>query len=117
MAFRLSGEQIEALSRLLFESRLIELISREQPDARAELESPSGREELRRQCGKAQRYGLTRSADVARYVITAWLMGPDFDETFGAMREVLQSRELNAAQKAQEISQISVAVLRTLAKA
>jgi hypothetical protein len=117
MAFRFSGEQIDALSRLQFENRLIELISSEEHDARTELESPAGREELRRQCGKAQRYGLTRGADIARYVITAWLMGPDFDETYGAMREVLQSRELSGAQKAQEISQISLAVLRTLAKA
>lgn len=116
MVLRIFPEQLDELAKQRFENKLIGLIGRHDLEARADLETPDGRAELRRQCERARAYGLSRSADLARYVVTAWLMGPDFDSQHGAMREVLTSTRLSPAQKADAIGKITVAVLRTLAR-
>lgn len=116
MVFRISAEQLSDLAKQRFEKKLIDLIAQHDPEARASLETPDGRAELRHQCERARAYGLSRSADLARYVVTAWLMGLDFDSKHDAMREVLTSNRLSPAQKADAIGKITVAVLRTLAK-
>ena len=114
MAFALDQHQMGRLTDRRFEQRLIQLLSQSDPAAGLVFRAPEGLAELRLQCAKAWRYGMQAELDVARYVVTAWLLGPDFDERFPAMAEILGSDRITAAQKAEAIERISVAVLTEL---
>lgn len=97
-----------------FERRLAQIIIEADPSASKALSNDKGRAELRAQCGKARGYGLTTEIEIARYVITAWLMGLDFDTKFPAMAEILNSGYLSPAEKAEAIEKLTVMVLSTL---
>ncbi|MFN7572910.1 MAG: hypothetical protein ACK5TK_15895 [Betaproteobacteria bacterium] len=73
MSLRLTADQFEGIGSLRFEKKLIELLGEADPGAATHFETDVGLAELRQQCAKARQYGLTREADVARYVVTAWL--------------------------------------------
>ncbi|MFN7888566.1 MAG: hypothetical protein ACK6C0_05780 [Betaproteobacteria bacterium] len=115
MSLRLTTGQFDDIANLGFEKKLIELLGQSDPDAATHFKTDAGVAELRRQCAKARRYGLTREVDVARYVTTAWLLGVDFDVKFGAMQEVLSAPQLTSAQKAEGLEKITVALFSTLA--
>ncbi|WP_374438755.1 hypothetical protein [Inhella sp.] len=112
----LNPDQLGDAAQLRFESRLAALIAQGQPEAAAELESPEGRAMLRRQCRRAERYGLRTELELARYVITAWLMGPQFDEELPAMAEILNAPSLTPAQKAEAIERVASTVLEQLSQ-
>ena len=114
MVLRISAERLNEVARKRFEERLIKLILQHEPVGAQDIDTAEGRGEVRRQCQRAKGYGLASESDLARYVVTAWLMGPDFDRDQGAMREVLTSNSLTPTQKADGIGRIAVAVLRTL---
>lgn len=81
---------------------------------RAELNSLEGEVALRDQIAACRRHGLSSELDLARYVITAWLLGPDFDTRFPAMAEVLASDRLTPSQKAQALERITETLVATL---
>ena len=81
---------------------------------RAEMASPQGEAALRAQIASARRHGMASELDIARYVITAWLLGPDFDTRFPAMAEVLASDRLTPSQKAEALERITETLLATL---
>ncbi len=81
---------------------------------RAQLASPQGDAALRGQIAKAHGHGLSSELDVARYVITSWLLGLDFDTRFPAMAEVLASDRLTPSQKAEALERIAETLLATL---
>lgn len=81
---------------------------------RAELSSPQGEAALRQQIAASRRHGMTSELDIARYVITAWLLGPDFDTRFPAMTEVLASDRITPSQKAEALERIAETLLATL---
>lgn len=116
MAIAFNQHQMGRLTDRCFEQRLIQLLCRSDPAAGRAFQAPDGLAELRRQCAKARRCGMQAELDIARYVITAWLLGPDFDERFPAMAEILGSDRISASQKAEAIERVSVAVLTELAE-
>lgn len=114
MTLTFRAPQLAELSRVQFEGRLIDAIAELDPDAGRELRSPEGRRVFREQCDTARQYGLDTEFDVARYVVTAWLLGTDFDTRLPAMQQVLVSDRLRPAQKADAIEKIAIAVLQEL---
>ena len=101
-----------ATERLL--DRIVDILCATHPDARPQLISEPGRRVLREQYGKANGYGLSSELDAARYVITAWLLGTDFDTRFPAMQEILRDASLSPERKADSIEGFSVTLLETL---
>lgn len=92
-------EQLRALNEhkaRTYELRLAKFLRAQFPDATLDSD-----EILRRgivtQIKKAQRYGLVSELAIADYVITAWVLGDEFDIKFPAAQEVL------AAQISQEM--------------
>jgi hypothetical protein len=65
------------------------------------------------QTEKANRYGLTTEQDVASYVITAYLLGLDFDTEFPAAQEVLTA-QVPAENKAVFLEEWTKEMLETL---
>lgn len=116
MVLIFSEEQFAQLAELRFERRLTEILIDADPDAAEPLSTVEGRSVLRGQCTKARRYGLTSEIEIARYVITAWLMGLDFDTRFVAMAELLNSTVLTPEQKAEAIERLATTVLSELHK-
>ena len=73
-----------------FITRLMDFLRQRFPDS---LEMPPDMlmAEMRRQFEKAQYYQIVTEQGVATYVITAWLLGVDFDNEFPAAQEILSS--------------------------
>ncbi len=114
MALTFSPEQMADASEWRFERRLMGVIAESDPTALEVLGTPEGLAMLRKQCSKARQYGMSAEMDIARYGVSAWLMGPDFDTRFPAIAEVLGAERLSASQKAEAIERICTAVLLEL---
>ena len=111
MALRFNEEQFAQLAELRFERRLTQILVDADPRAVEAMSSEDGRTVLRGQCATARGYGLTSELEIARYVITAWLMGLDFDTRFPAMEEILNSDKLTPAHKAEALEKLTTQVL------
>lgn len=72
--------------------------------------------EIQGQCARAASYGLVSEFDVARYVVTAWMLGADFDEQLPAVRELLVAPNLTATQKSEALELVANALLTELAQ-
>lgn len=116
MTISIHDGQLAQIAERRFQSRLLECIGEIDPQAGRELATAEGGKELRRQCERARAYGLRAELDIARYVVTAWLLGVDFDTRFPAMQQVLATDRLQPAQKADAIEKIAMAVFKELAR-
>ena len=105
---RLDADQVAELAERRFEKRLIELLIAGDPAAGAALSRPEGLPELRAQIARARSHRVLGELDIARYVITAWTLGADFDERFPAMAEILQTNRLTPTQKADALERVCV---------
>lgn len=79
-------------------------------------DAPELFEKIQMQCARAALYGFVSELDVARYVISAWILGADFDERFAAAREILVSQNLTPTQKSEALELLANAVLTELAQ-
>lgn len=114
MAITLTNSQLSDLANKQFEVRLIDILTQDDTAAASYFSTKEGAQALREQCVKARSYDLVSELDIGRYVITAWLLGPDFDECFPAMSEYLQTTRLTPSEKAEAIEHIATAVLTEL---
>ena len=117
MALHFSERQLleTAENRYLSQLREVLVTGSSHPSAtRAELDSPDGTAALQAQVANARRHGMSSELDLARYVITAWLLGVDFDCRFPAMAQVLTSERLGPSQKAEALERICTTLLESL---
>lgn len=105
------AEQIDSLSERHFRERLIQVLSGIDPGAERELRAPAGLSQLDALIARARRYGLLAELDIGRFIVTAWLLGVDFDSRFPAMQEILTEPRLSPTQKADAIERLCTAVL------
>ena len=114
MVLRFSDALLNQMASERFLDRVTHLLGEHYPAAKEALSTAKVREILRQQYNKAIKYGLRSELDVARYIITAWLLGIDFDTRFKAMNEFLTSPELTPTQKAEAIERTATTLLETL---
>lgn len=114
MSIHISPQQMQQWGEQHFERRLIHVVAQGDPAALQTLTAPEGRAQLRDQIRKARAYGLTTELEVSRYVITAWVMGLEFDTRLGAYREFLTAPQLTPAQKGEALERITRAVMEEL---
>jgi len=107
-----SSQQLDTVAEAWFQQRLSDLL----PDSRGVIDTPEGQKTVAEQCAKARIYGMRTELDIADYVITAWLLGLDFDTRLTAMKEILAAPDLTASQKAALITQVSSVLLDELEK-
>jgi hypothetical protein len=90
--FQLRPEHLKAISEEDFTIRVAIFLRDTFPDA-----EDVARDELVRTVGeqvhRAMRYGFSAEQDIATYVITAWLLGEDFDTEFPAAGQILTSTD------------------------
>ncbi|MBL8484763.1 MAG: hypothetical protein JNJ60_21390 [Rhodocyclaceae bacterium] len=115
MALTLVPQQLEALAQERFLDRVVGVLERAYPDSSEDLHSSATRAALRDLYEKSQRYGFSSELDIARYLITAWLLGVDFDTRFPAMAQILAAPSMTASQKADAIERVTTTLLDLLA--
>jgi len=106
--------QVDRLADLHFRERVIQILSSVEPDASAELRSPSGLHQLDMLMARARSHGLSAELDLGRFIVTAWLLGLDFDTRFPAMREILAEPRLSPTQKMDAIEALTTTALNGL---
>lgn len=114
MNITITNWQLSNLSSTRFENRLVDILSRGAPAAATYFATQQGIQALQEQCAKARSYGLKSELEIGRYVISAWLLGSDFDERFPSINEYLRTTRLTPSQKAEAIERIATAVLSEL---
>lgn len=112
----LTSDQLNAIAEARFKQRLSDLLLESLPDSRGVIDTPQGQKTLTEQCSKARSYGMRAELDIANYIITAWMLGIDFDSRFTAIKEILAKPELTASQKTALITQVTSVLLTELQK-
>jgi hypothetical protein len=108
-------DQSAYLGKLTFIRRIRELICEQFQEARS-IPRHEFNPEIFRQLKRAEKYGLQSEHGAATYVMTAWLLGPQFDEKFPAAQERLKDPETPEAQKVLWLQTFSVNLLDALQK-
>ena len=109
-----SEEQFDGMALESFLERVIGILAEADPDAESQLRTAEGQRILHEQYEKALHYGLGTELEAAQYILTAWLLGTDFDTRFPAMQEILTHPKLSASQKANGIEQTATMLLELL---
>ncbi|PYP91717.1 MAG: hypothetical protein DMG65_06635 [Candidatus Angelobacter sp. Gp1-AA117] len=101
-------EQTETLQQAAdrdYAMRLLYFLQDQFPDA-AEHEQATLREGIRGQIAKARSYGFLTERQIAAYVISAWLLGEDFDHEFPAVQQILRPG-LTPVEKSTQLEQFT----------
>jgi hypothetical protein len=85
------------------------------PDAADAVSTDEFDETLRRQCDIARQYGLRSERAIATFLMSAWLLGPEFDRRFPAVNQQLLS-SLDEDEKASWMEAFVAALLGRLSQ-
>jgi hypothetical protein len=112
-------EQFSALAGPVgteFAARLALLLQQHFEEAR-QVPSRQLQDDIARTVRRAQVYGLATERDAAAFVITAFLLGENFDDDFPAAQQVLTSPVLGGADKAEWLEEWTTKLFQTLTPA
>jgi hypothetical protein len=98
-----------------FTDRTVLFLQSEFADARRESRS-SLKMAVAEQLDRARGHGFTTEIQLVTYVVTAWLLGPTFDEDFPPVKETLASPVMSPGDKASWLSQFTEKLFRTLSE-
>src|SRR5262245_57740515 len=110
---RISNDQTAVLAEVAeraYEERVVDFLRERFDDARA-MRRKDIAPVVREQIGKAERHGLFTERQVATYVVTAWILGVDFDERFPVLRHTLRDMDIDPDQKAEVLAEHTTALL------
>jgi hypothetical protein len=113
---RLRPAQMRAFARASedrFADRLVSFLQEQFPDAAGE---PRGslRAAVVEQLGRAREYGFVTETQLTTYVVTAWLLGAEFDSDMPAARHMLRSQMHTPDDKALWLERFTEKLFRTL---
>ena len=111
---RLSDSQLNRLSQGNFADRMALLLHEKYPDELPDPADPELRIFIQSQSDKARRHGFCKEREIATYVLTAWILGVDFDTAMPAVAECLATPTMPPAQKADWLEAYTVTLLDTL---
>ena len=94
------ADQFDHLGAQSFVDRMAAIIVEADPSAADEVRSDSFAKTVLAQVDKAKRYGLQNARHAATFVLSAWLLGLDFDEHLPAIQAALSNPGYTAHQKA-----------------
>jgi hypothetical protein len=106
--------QLDQMGSSMLCDDILQVLIDSYPDKAAVFSSSAAKTVVLEQMKKADGYGIESELDIGRYVITAWLMGRDFDTKYPTMNSILVSATATATQKMDAIEQIAEAVFDTL---
>lgn len=65
---------------------------------------------------KAETYGLVTEQQAMNYIVTAWLLGVDFDKEFPAAEETLNSKDFTPDEKSEWLAKWTEEIFATFEK-
>jgi hypothetical protein len=113
---KLRPAQMRAFARATeerFADRTVNFLQTQFPDARAESRGIL-RSIVVDQVARARTHGFETELELVTYVMTAWLVGAEFDEEFPAVREKLASPTMTPGDKAAWLAEWTQTLFRTL---
>ncbi len=116
---KLRPPQMRAFARASeerFVDRTTLFLQSEFADARRE-PRPMLKTAVGEQIDRARGHGFSTEIELVTYVVTAWLLGPTFDEEFPAIKETLASPVMSPGDKSAWLSQFTETLFRTLSEA
>lgn len=114
MSLSFGARQFNELGRQGFEQRLVKLIRGTYPQESADISPTELSRMIWEQVRRAERYGLVDEQSAATFVVTAWLLGVDFDTTIPSMRQLLNDPALSARSKSQAMADFTQVVFGEL---
>ena len=96
----LSNSQVAAISDRLYTTRMRLYLNAHFPESQ-ELPPAELDDAILQLTHRAAQYKLVLETHLAPYVVTAWVMGLDFDERFDTAKNVLENLELDSGTKAE----------------
>ena len=111
--FQLREQHMQAIGRNIFVDRVTKFLIEEFPEA-GDMDHSELGDEVARQVRKAESYGLHTERQAVKYVVTAWMMGTDFDTKFDATRGVLPSEQFTADEKAEWLEEWVMTIFEAL---
>jgi hypothetical protein len=115
---KLSSDQeavFAAEARRAYQERVVDLLREGFDNARA-MRRRDLRPVVREQIDKAKGHGLISMRQVATYVVTAWILGVDFDERFPVLRRTLHNWDIDPQRKAEILIEHTMALLSALSE-
>ncbi|EHR70166.1 hypothetical protein BurJ1DRAFT_1294 [Burkholderiales bacterium JOSHI_001] len=110
----INPDQMARLADTSFNERMVQVLAAADPKAPAELRSEAGQRTLNQLTDRARAHGLQSELDIGRFIVTAWVLGPDFDTRFPAMREILAEPRLSPTQKADAVETLTTTLMNNL---
>lgn len=117
MTIKISAEQYATLGRASFERRLLGIIRRNYGHPSADFSDEDLKKEIWQQVERAHQYGLKDELSAATFVLTAWLLGVNFDQRIPAIMQILNASELSSASKAQSLEDFTLSLFSALDQA
>jgi hypothetical protein len=110
----ISNSQFTKMGEASFIERMKEVLLETVPAAVRAIPPAELDAEILRQVHRADTYGLRSEASAAIYVVTAWMLGLDFNTRFEDVHATLGSRWLTQAQKSEWLQSFTVELLKAL---
>ena len=109
---RVRDRHLALIGNRHLENQIREILLTHFPDAAAVPDAEMARS-IRRQISQAERYGFITHQDIATYVISAWLLGEDFDTSFPAAQRILMGQE-DAEERSTQLAIWTTAIFEAL---
>jgi len=113
----LSHRQLNRIGTGTFSARVQAAVAQQFPDQAAALPEEAFAKEVEDLVQRAGAYGLTDERSAAVFVVTAWLLGEDFDAQYPELKALLQVKALLPMQKSAAMEAFATTLLDALESA
>jgi hypothetical protein len=112
--FTFNAGQMQRIGEQSFLTRMREILAEQFPDQQAYLASPEFEPTVLALVDRAATYGLADEQSAATFVLTAWLLGAEFDTDFPGLQQLLAQDDLTALQKCAALERFAQTLLDDL---
>lgn len=116
MPISVSKEQLNQLSDTTMAKKVEDVLRLEFKEGIEAIAPTELRQVVLEQIQVARKYGLTTELNVANFVVTAWVLGLEFDTNIPAANECLTNAEMTQDDKAVWLEQFTNVMLTKLAE-
>ncbi len=106
-------ETFSNLNKNLFIKRIIALLRTEFESA-SEIPDDEFKVAITNQIEMANQYGIQIQSNIAKYIITAFLMGEEFDKNFEGARKILENNSFDENEKIASLEEWTLQVFEVL---
>ncbi|MEA3642482.1 MAG: hypothetical protein VBE63_21425 [Lamprobacter sp.] len=106
-------QQLQAHQEASFLDRLVDFLHEQFPET-ADEPQETFRQALTELIERSESWGLAAEDEIARYCVTAWLLGVDFDQEFPVAADILGDRVTKPQQRSVQLLDWATELFRVL---